>query len=405
MSDSDVLIKVDGVGKKFCRDLKRSLWYGVKDLAAEVTGRPGERDNLRKDEFWAVDDVSFEVRRGECLGLIGHNGAGKSTLLKMLNGLIKPDRGSITMRGRIGALIELGAGFNPILTGRENVYVNGSVLGMTKTEIDRKFDAILDFAEIGDFIDAPVQTYSSGMKVRLGFAVAAQLEPDVLLIDEVLAVGDVNFRMKCFSRLLEMLSNDVAVILVSHNMNDVNRICSSGYVMERGSMAFNGPTPTAMAHYYSVGITSHSSDAGFAGLTLESTSTSNGHCKTDEFETGDPVEIELVINSAMARRARVRVAFESPQGHLAGLSSVASGLWIDLREGRNTVRLTLPKCPFLIGALVLSCGIYGETINDVYLIRNNIGTVRITGPRIEAFGFSNDGLVALEHHWSVGRRS
>ncbi|MEM1013338.1 MAG: ATP-binding cassette domain-containing protein, partial [Planctomycetota bacterium] len=168
MSDPhpDVLIKVDGVGKKFCRDLKRSLWYGVKDLAAEVTGRPGERDNLRRDEFWAVDDVSFEVRRGECLGLIGHNGAGKSTLLKMLNGLIKPDRGSITMRGRIGALIELGAGFNPILTGRENVYVNGSVLGMTKKEIDRKFDAILDFAEIEDFIDAPVQTYSSGMKVR-----------------------------------------------------------------------------------------------------------------------------------------------------------------------------------------------------------------------------------------------
>ncbi len=195
MSD-EVLVKVEGVSKKFCRSLKRSLWYGVQDVTSELIGRPGGHDELRKNEFWAVQDVSFELKRGECLGLIGPNGAGKSTLLKMLNGLVKPDRGRITMRGRIGALIELGAGFNPILTGRENIYVNGSVLGFTKKEIDRKFDAIADFAEIGEFIDTPVQNYSSGMRVRLGFAVAAQMEPDVFLIDEILAVGDVGFQNK-----------------------------------------------------------------------------------------------------------------------------------------------------------------------------------------------------------------
>lgn len=176
---SDVLVKVDNVSKKFCKSLKRSLWYGVKDTVGEMFGRTGGCE-LRNNEFWAVKDVSFELKRGECLGLIGHNGAGKSTLLKILNGLIKPDQGRVEMHGRIGALIELGAGFNPILTGRENIYNKGAILGFTKKEIDRKFDAIVDFAEIEEFIDMPVQNYSSGMKVRLGFAVSAQMDPDVV---------------------------------------------------------------------------------------------------------------------------------------------------------------------------------------------------------------------------------
>ena len=273
-SKSDrLLVRVEGVSKKFCRSLKKSLWYGVCDIASELNpfGRnavfanphktlttdcsdghgygtaggnqladsaafleghsqaglqmdseklaairsannpSGSAENsssvliseisgqknsdaphgagLRPGEFWAVKDVSFKLRRGECLGLIGHNGAGKTTLLKMLNGLIKPDAESITMRGRVGALIALGAGFNPILTGRENIYINGSVLGLTKKEIDAKIDEIIDFAEIREFIDMPVQSYSSGMAGRLGFAVATALDPDVLIVDEVLAVG------------------------------------------------------------------------------------------------------------------------------------------------------------------------------------------------------------------------
>ncbi len=215
---SETLIKVEDVSKKFCRSLKKSLWYGMQDLGREITGRRhGGEGQLRPDEFWAVNDISFELKRGECMGLIGANGAGKSTLLKILNGLIKPDRGQITIQGRIGALIELGAGFNPILTGRENIYVNGSVLGFTRQEIDEKFDSIVEFSEIAEFLDTPVQNYSSGMKVRLGFAVAAQMEPDVLLIDEVLAVGDTGFRMKCLNRIHELLESS-AVIFVSHSM-------------------------------------------------------------------------------------------------------------------------------------------------------------------------------------------
>lgn len=231
--DEEILVDVRNVSKKFCRNLKRSLWYGVKDLSSNLLGIKQDKSVMRKDEFWAVKDVSFQLRRGECLGLIGHNGAGKSTLLKMLNGLIRPDEGEIRMRGKIGALIELGAGFNPILTGKENVYINGQVLGFSKKEIDKKFDAIVDFAEIGEFIDTPVQNYSSGMKVRLGFAVAAQMEPDVLIIDEVLAVGDVGFKSKCFNAI-HKLTNTSAVIFVSHSMPQVSRICTDAILMKKG---------------------------------------------------------------------------------------------------------------------------------------------------------------------------
>lgn len=235
---ADSLIKVQYVSKKFSKDLKRSLYYGLVDVFSGVIGRSGS-GALRKDEFWAVRDVSFEVKRGECLGLIGHNGAGKSTLLKMLNGLITPDEGRIEMRGKVGALIELGAGFNPILTGRENIYNNAAVIGFSKKEVDAKLDSIIDFAELREFIDMPVQNYSSGMKVRLGFAVAAQMEPDILIIDEVLAVGDLGFRVKCINRINELMKK-TAVIFVSHAMTQVSAICNRLILMDRGTIKFEG---------------------------------------------------------------------------------------------------------------------------------------------------------------------
>jgi lipopolysaccharide transport system ATP-binding protein len=251
MSSSEILIKVNNVSKKFCKDLKKSLWYGVHDLTSELMGRNKGNNKLRKDEFFAVKDVSFELKRGECLGLVGPNGAGKSTLLKMLAGLIKPDGGEIILKGKVGALIELGAGFNPILTGRENIYVNASILGLSKREIDKKFDSIVDFAENGDFIDTPVQNYSSGMKVRLGFAVAAHLEPDILFIDEVLAVGDVGFRTKCYRHISGLLQK-IAVIFVSHSMPIVNRYCSSVLVLNRGKKIYKGNNYRGIETYFSL---------------------------------------------------------------------------------------------------------------------------------------------------------
>jgi len=245
--DKDVLVEAENVSKKFCRSLKRSLWYGVADMAREVAGGGSHHDVLRPDEFWAVNDVTFQLRRGECLGLIGHNGAGKTTLLKMLNGLIKPDTGRITARGRMGALIALGAGFNPLLTGRENIYVNGSILGLTRSEIRSQINRIIDFAEINEFIDSPVQNYSSGMQVRLGFAIATAITPDILLLDEVLAVGDTAFQAKCFNTLAHFKKNGVAFILVSHNMHHIERYSDTVVYMKHGSVQFLGDAPSGIA--------------------------------------------------------------------------------------------------------------------------------------------------------------
>ncbi|MDV7187435.1 ABC transporter ATP-binding protein [Lutibacter sp. TH_r2] len=248
MKENEVLVKVENLSKKFCKDLKTSLWYGVKDLFTNVRGNSKER-TLRSQEFWALKNINFELRRGECLGLIGHNGAGKSTLLKILNGLINPDEGKVTIKGRVGALIELGAGFNPILTGRENIYNNGAVLGFTKKEIDSKVEEIIDFAEIREFIEMPVQNYSSGMKVRLGFSVAAQMEPDVLIIDEVLAVGDINFQLKCFDRIGELRKNGVAIVLVSHNLHQITTFCNRGIAISKGNQLYYGEVEKSIEYY------------------------------------------------------------------------------------------------------------------------------------------------------------
>ena len=177
---NDVAIRVQGVGKKYCRSLRRTLVYGVQDVTRDLFGITSEPTALRHDEFWALNDVSFEVKRGECLGLIGANGAGKSTLLKLLNGIILPDKGTITVHGRVGGLLELGVGFHPTLTGRENIHLSGAVLGLSKKEMEKKFDEIVDFAGLWEFIDTPVKYYSSGMYVRLGFSVAIHSEPDNL---------------------------------------------------------------------------------------------------------------------------------------------------------------------------------------------------------------------------------
>ncbi|MFV0162084.1 ABC transporter ATP-binding protein [Empedobacter falsenii] len=236
--EKEILVEVQNVSKKFTIDLKKSLKYGAIDIMRSTFGFKTNKE-LRNGEFWAVQDISFKLRRGECIGLIGHNGAGKSTLLKVLNGLYSPDKGQVVMRGKIGALIELGAGFNPILSGRENIYNNAAILGFTKEEVNQKIQSIIDFSEIEKFIDMPVQNYSSGMKVRLGFAVAAHLEPDVLIIDEVLAVGDLGFILKCFKKIDELLPN-TAIIFVSHSMNMISRICTEIILMNNSEAIYQG---------------------------------------------------------------------------------------------------------------------------------------------------------------------
>lgn len=243
------LIAAENLTKILCKDLKRSLWYGTSGVARELLGMPRQSAKLRPGEFRALDGVSFQVMEGESLGLVGRNGAGKTTLLRILSGLLTPDAGHVTVRGRVGALIALGAGFNPMLTGRENVYVNAAVLGFNRAETLTRFDAIVDFAEVSDFIDAPLHTFSSGMQARLGFAVAAQLEPDILLVDEVLAVGDIAFRAKCYRRINELMAQGTAIILVSHQAATLLAVCKTGLLLDAGKLAAAGPIEEIVRAY------------------------------------------------------------------------------------------------------------------------------------------------------------
>lgn len=247
--DSEVVLTVKDVSKKFCRSLKRSLFYGLQDIATELVGVRKPNPQLRDNEFWALKDVCLTLKRGEALGLVGANGSGKTTLLRIISGLIKPDTGIIWARGRIAPLIALGAGFSPVLTGRENIYANMSILGLTTKQIDERFEQVVDFAEIGEAIDAPVYSYSSGMAARLGFACAIHTDPDILLIDEVLAVGDVKFRSKCERKLSQLLANGTSFVLVSHYFQGILNICTSALYLSQGHLIAAGDARSIMDQY------------------------------------------------------------------------------------------------------------------------------------------------------------
>ena len=247
--NTDWAIRVEGVSKKFGLTLRQSMQYGLRDMGRRLLGRASTTGTLREGEFWAVNDVSFEVKRGEALGIMGVNGCGKTTLLRILNGIFAPDRGRVQLRGRVGALIAAGAGFAPMLSGRENVYVNGALLGLSTSEIDGLMDEIVAFSELGHFIDLPVKNYSSGMYVRLGFAIAALSRPDVLLMDEVLAVGDLNFQKKCFDYILSLKKNGTSIILVSHSPGAIWSVCDKGLFMDRGIARVLGPVEDVVRAY------------------------------------------------------------------------------------------------------------------------------------------------------------
>ncbi len=244
------IITVENVSKKFSKNLKRSLFYGLTDTTKELLFLQSPKNYLRPTEFWSIRNVSFSLKKGLMLGLTGLNGAGKSTLLKLINGILKPDVGKITINGRVGALIELGTGFNPILSGRENIHINASILGMTKKEIDYKLDEIVDFSGIEkEFIEAPIKTYSSGMLARLGFSVAVNLQPDILLIDEILSVGDVTFREKSFNKLMEFKKKGGTIILVSHLSKNIESFCDEAILLEKGSVVAQGTATSVMEEY------------------------------------------------------------------------------------------------------------------------------------------------------------
>lgn len=353
--NSETLVKVDSISKKFCRSLKQSLWYGVQDIFFEIICNENSTGQLRQNEFWAIDDISFELHRGECLGIIGPNGAGKSTILKMLSGLIKPDKGKITTKGRVGALIELGAGFNPILTGRENIYVNGAILGMSKNDIDKKLDEIIEFAEIEDFIETPVQSYSSGMKIRLGFAIAAQMNPDILIIDEVLAVGDAGFRAKCYNRISQ-ISRKAAIIFVSHSMPHISRLATKTLVLNQGRASSLGTTGLGIITYYNLFKPKSLSErigSGEAKIISIKLLNHNGK-ETNNFEFGKALKVVVVVEG--------NINIESLIVNLAFLT-VADEIVAECNNCINSFQISVKKYQkisicILIKELTLNHGTY-----------------------------------------------
>lgn len=248
----DVVIEVHGLCKKFCSSLKRSLTYGALDIAFDLVGISSGRETLRPGEFWALNDISFELRRGETLGILGLNGAGKSTLLRLISGIFPPDSGQIQVRGKLGSLIALGAGFHPHMTGRENIFVNGTMLGMSSSEIASKMDSIVEFSELEAFLDSPISTYSSGMVVRLGFSIAIHCDLDVMLIDEVISVGDLPFQNKCLRKIFEKKQQGTSFVFVSHGIETMRMVCDRGIFLSKGKIESVGPIDEVLMRYNSL---------------------------------------------------------------------------------------------------------------------------------------------------------
>lgn len=264
---SEVVIRAEGLGKKYqiAHQGERPRYVALRDVLADKLlapkrwlasraskadgSSPGAGARQKSEEFWALKDISFEVKRGEALGIIGRNGAGKSTLLKLLSRITEPTEGRARIRGRVASLLEVGTGFHPELTGRENIYLNGSILGMSRVEIRKKFDEIVAFAEIARFLDTPVKRYSSGMYVRLAFSVAAHLEPEILVLDEVLAVGDMAFQRKCIDHMKRLARSGVTILLVSHNLFTVRAMCCRALVLSAGRLQFDGSAAEGVEIY------------------------------------------------------------------------------------------------------------------------------------------------------------
>ncbi len=249
---SKTAIRVDNLGKKYNIGLPVVKYQTLRDKISEGFSR---REKIADSYIWALRNVSFEVNEGQALGVIGRNGAGKSTLLKILSRVTEPTEGVVEIRGRVGSLLEVGTGFHPELTGRENIFLNGAILGMRREEIQGKFDEIVDFAEVEKFIDTPVKRYSSGMYLRLAFAVAAHLEPEILVVDEVLAVGDAEFQKKCLGKMSDVAQQGRTVLFVSHNMSAVLRLTNETLVIDHGQLLMRGPTQEAVDFYLSQGLT------------------------------------------------------------------------------------------------------------------------------------------------------
>ena len=366
---SRVVVHAEGIGKKYRIRHRGAYGYvALRDVLSEgagkalrrLAGRATGSGPMTDEELWAVRDVSFELREGDRLGLIGRNGAGKSTLLKILSRITEPTTGRITLRGRVASLLEVGTGFHPELTGRENVYLNGTILGMRRAEIARKFDEIVEFAEIEKFLDTPVKRYSSGMYVRLAFAVAAHLEQEILLVDEVLAVGDAAFQKKSLGKMSEVARGGRTIILVSHNLVAIEQLCTDAIWMDGGRIVEQGRAKDVVEHYN--GSFAAASTGGFdpdavkgdGTVSLVSYEVNNADGETTPLPvTGEDVilKIQMQVNERIARPS-AGISVWSPTGVLlVSVDTDQLGQELEAWDpGHRTLTIHLGAVPFLPGA-------------------------------------------------------
>ena len=293
---TDIAVESLDVFKKF---KKGELYDSLRDFVPALVGQLWRRDEgniLGKREFWALEDVSFQVKRGEAFGIIGHNGAGKSTLLKVLSNIMKPTRGGIKINGKLSALIEVGAGFHPDLTGKENIFLNGLILGMSRAEIKQKFDEIVQFSGLDSFIDTPVKRYSSGMYARLGFSVAAHVNPDILLVDEVLSVGDWGFQRKCAEKMENLISSGATIIFISHNLRAVTNLCKRCILLDHGKIIKEGLSGEVVKNYLSGGLQTSNTDPKSNVFISKAMVLKDGQ-QESRLNAGDKVIVHMEVHS------------------------------------------------------------------------------------------------------------
>ncbi len=406
----DLTIKTEQVSKKFCKSLQGAMLYGLADISRNILGMKTSSYRLRKNEFWAVDGVSFEIQKGETIGIIGRNGSGKSTLLKMLNGIFWPDRGRIDINGKVGALIEVGAGFHPMLTGRENIYLYSAILGMSRKEISQKFDAILDFAEIGDFIDTPMKFYSSGMHVRLGFATACHCEPDILLVDEVLAVGDLAFQSKSIRRMREFVSQGKTVVFVSHSMSSVQSLCSRVIYLDKGRVIRDG-RPDEVIRTYVEDMESRADADSLKAQRAADTGTGEIYIKhvalrdrwgneTSEFSPGDSLTVEIYYHAAKRiTRPYFWLGIYNQYGPVFGASMMLDNLRPEYIEGDGKLSCHFPGLPLKPQVFNIIGGIRGEDGIAFLIETRQLATLRVVGSARD-LGFQGEIAESLVHEGS-----
>jgi ABC-type polysaccharide/polyol phosphate transport system ATPase subunit len=388
---TEAIVRFENVSKRF--KLYRNRPRSFQELALNLLRLKG---NGPREDFWALRDVSFEVRPGEMVGLIGPNGAGKSTVLKLISRIIEPTSGQIAVDGRVSALLELGAGFHPDLTGRENVFLNGAILGLSRRDIRRRFDDIVDFAGIGDFIDSPVKHYSSGMYMRLGFSIAVNVSPDILLIDEVLAVGDFAFRKKCLKKIGEIKRQGVTILFVSHDLRSVDNFCDRVLWMEHGSVKASGPANEVVDRYvtYTRSQMAAEAEQGKASFPRWGTGeieitgvrflNADGH-ETRVFATGQPLEGRISYRAPKrVERPIFGVAIYRSDGlHVAGPNVRTSGYDIECVEGEGELSFLIDPLPLLPGYYELSVSVHNRDDTHTYDHHNRAYIFQVERGRVK----------------------